>query len=73
MDRVISEPCYKGIILYRNYRKMTIWEPRPGRYNQNRVITSSVIKGLKCTPQLTATLESCDFGQKHVASLVLPI
>ena len=31
LDPVISEPCYKGIILYRNYRKMTIWEPRPGR------------------------------------------
>ena len=24
MDRVISEPCYKGTILQRNYRKMTI-------------------------------------------------
>ena len=31
---------------------MTIWEPRPGHvicYNQNRVITSSIIKRLKCT------------------------
>ena len=24
MDCVISEPCYKGAILQRNYRKMTI-------------------------------------------------
>ena len=24
MDRVISDPCYKGTILQRNYRKMTI-------------------------------------------------
>ena len=24
MDLVISEPCYKGTILQRNYRKMTI-------------------------------------------------
>ena len=31
LDCVISEPCNKGIILYRNNRKMTIWEPRPGR------------------------------------------
>ena len=23
-DHVISEPCYKGMILQRNYRKMTI-------------------------------------------------
>ena len=23
MDHVISEPCYKGTILQRNYRKMT--------------------------------------------------
>ena len=28
---------------------MTIWEPRPGRViTKKRVITSSVIKGLKC-------------------------
>ena len=25
MDRVISESCYKGPILQRNYRKMTLW------------------------------------------------
>ena len=31
LDCVISELCYKGVILYRNYRKMIIWEPRPGR------------------------------------------
>ena len=31
LDHVISELCYKGIILLRNYRKMTIWEPRPSR------------------------------------------
>ena len=38
MDRVITKPCYKGIILYRKYRKMTIWEPRP-----DRVITKTVL------------------------------
>ena len=38
LDRVISEPCYKGIILERNYWKITIWEPRPGR-----VITKTML------------------------------
>ena len=38
LDHVISEPCYKGIILQRNYRKMTIWEPRSGR-----VITKTML------------------------------
>ena len=38
LERVISEPCYKGIILYRNNRKMTILEPRP-----DHVITQTVL------------------------------
>ena len=38
MDRVISEPCYNGIILWRNDRKMTIWDPRPGQ-----VITKTML------------------------------
>ena len=38
LDCVISEPCHKEIILYRNYWKMAIWEPRPGR-----VITKTVL------------------------------
>ena len=38
LDRVISELCYKGIILYRNFKKMTIWEPRPGH-----VVTKTVL------------------------------
>ena len=38
LDCVISEPCYKGIILLRNHRKMIIWEPRPGS-----VITKTVL------------------------------
>ena len=25
-----TEPCYEGLILQRNNRKITIWEPRPG-------------------------------------------
>ena len=37
-DRVISEPYYKGIILKRNYRKMTIWEPRPGHVTTKTVL-----------------------------------
>ena len=48
VDRVISEPCYKGTILQGNYRKMTIplqnfmvktnWEPQ-----HDRVISKSVL------------------------------
>ena len=52
MDRVISEQCYKGTILQKNYRKMTIkwsfsynsfvkfqnWEPQ-----HDPVISSSVL------------------------------
>ena len=39
LDRVINDLCYnKGIILYRNNRKMTILEPRPGH-----VITKTVL------------------------------
>ena len=38
LGRVISEPCYKEIILYRNCRKITIWEPRSGH-----VITKTVL------------------------------
>ena len=38
LDRVISEPCYKGVILQRNYRTMTIWEPKP-----DHVITKTVL------------------------------
>ena len=29
MDHVISEPCYKGAILQRKYRKMTIFPKLP--------------------------------------------
>ena len=45
LDRVISELCYKGIILYRNHLGAKTWPC----YNQNSVLTSSVIKGLECS------------------------
>ena len=38
LDCVISEPCYKGIISYRNYRKIIIWEPRTGRFLTKTVL-----------------------------------
>ena len=41
LDRHIRESLYKGTILYINYRKMSIWEPRHGR-----VVSKTTLYGL---------------------------
>ena len=61
MDCVISDPCSKGTVLQRNYRKMTIkflneklygqkkkWEPHDHVTSKPVFKMSYVMKGLYC-------------------------